>query len=111
MSGQYRDTVIIQEHETIEEDLGDVKKWVNKLAIKGKKVELSTEGRALYEQISHPDVECVYQFPGTIKFKIDKHRLKINGQLYELIEPPKHIGGIKKITRVALREVEEADGN
>lgn len=111
MPGQYRDTVIIQEHEIIEEDLGDVKEWVDKLAIKGTKLELDTKGRAQFEQINHPDVECIYQFPGIVKFKINKHRLKINGQLYELIEPPQFLGGIKKVTRIAVKEVEEADGD
>ena len=109
MPGPYRDRIAIQEYTEIDDPLGSYKEWKDVEARWGREASLSTEGRAQYQQIGHSKVEKEFVFPGGVELTISDHRMKHRGNYYKAVEPPRVLGGIKKITRIAVEEVGPED--
>ena len=102
----YRDRVVIQEFKTVEGELSDTKKWVDVLYLNGALTTVSTNGQANYQQLRNSDTTYILEFAGKVKVNLSDFRFRILGEgYYKPIEPPKHLGHIKKKTRIAVEVV------
>ena len=108
----YRDKVWLQEYQEIQDPMGTTKEWNDKKRLSCRKVGISVEGQERFQQIGYSEVQNYFQFPYRIRLSLSKNRLREelpdgNSIYYEIIRPPQYLGGVKQVTKVYVREVQE----
>src|SRR5690606_35165843 len=109
MIGAYNHKITIQKRKQVPGPLGVTVQWVNMKTLWGLMSTLDTKGRAEYQQLGYSEVSYIAKFPQKIHLELSKHRLIWNGNFYELVAPPLHIGIIgqqKTMVPVRLQEDE-----
>ena len=111
----YRDRIWLQEYEEIEDPMGITKEWNDDKRLPCRKCSIDAEGQAEFEQIGYSEVQNYFQFPYKIDLSLSDNRFREvlrdgSSKYYEIIKPPEYLGGIKPVTKVYVREVQEEDG-
>ncbi len=110
-AGAYRERVTIQEYTAEDDPLGQVKEWRDVEERWCRSASIDVAGQARYQQIGHSRVNKELVFPGEITLPMPDHRFRHSstGRYYKAVEPPRTLGGIKQITRLAVKEVDPDD--
>lgn len=98
--------VTLQEYTEVDDPLGTVREWQDVETYWAKKIYISIDGRAKFEQIGHSNIDFYLRFNYRLDLELSKHRFKIDGKIYEVISPPEHRQAISRvITKIAVKEV------
>lgn len=86
--------------------LGEKKVWTDEETYWANKIYIGIDGKQKYQQIGFSDVEFFIRFNQKLNINLSDNRLKIDTDIYEVIDPASVRGLISRdVSKVAVREV------
>lgn len=112
MIGFYRDRIKIQKETKEDGPFGPTSSWDDVgVPFWAAMTDISTDGRARYQQLGHSDVVYVIKIPRLLTLTIADHRVVWGSRYFRCVDPPQQRGVQgSHVTTVAVREVAE-DGS